>query len=127
MKTATITTIGIAVALIIAACAVFEDRLARVTTPEFASAALSAGCTGGREFIEAATVSLDPSTAALIAKGVETACALRADRAPISATVYDDPLDGFCATTKPLSADEAEPTTRSAFNAQRTEICEARP
>jgi len=127
MKTATVTTIGVAVALIIAACAVFEDRLGRVTTPDFASATITAGCTGGRAFIEAATAALDPTAAALVAKGVETACALRAKRAPISATVFDTPIDSFCAATKPLRDREADEQTLTAFNASRTQICEARP
>lgn len=126
MKTTTLAVIGVAVAAVIAACAVLEDHLARVTTPDFATAAIDAGCTGGREFVEAATAPLDSTAASLIVKGVEAACALRAKRTTISATVYDNPLDSFCASTGPLETAHANPAIRSAFNARRSEVCEAR-
>ncbi len=127
MKATTTAAIGLAAAVFITACVVVEDRLSEITTPEIAAAAVTTGCTGGREFVEAATAPLDPLAAALILRGVETACALSAERQPVSAIVYDDPLDGFCAQTSPLAAGEAEPETRAAFNTRRAALCESRP
>jgi len=125
MKATTTAAIGLATAILITACVVLEDRLGDVTTPEIAAAAITSGCAGGREFIEVATAPLDPLAAALILRGVETACALRAKRAPVSATIYDDPLDGFCAEAPILGPDEADPATRAAFNTRRATICGA--
>lgn len=127
MKATTSAALGLAAAVFITACVVLEDRLGTVTTPEIAAAAVTTGCTGGREFVEAATAPLDPLAAALILRGVETACALRAQRQPVTATVYDDPLDGFCAQTTPLAAGEVDAETRAAFNTRRAALCEARP
>jgi len=126
MKTITVTALGVAAAVLIAACALLEGRLARVTTPEIASAAITVGCTGGREFIETAIAGLDPAAAALIVNGVETACAIRAERTPISSTVYDTPLDGFCAEIEPLETGEADASIRAAFNARRDAVCVGR-
>ena len=125
MKATTTAAIGLAVAILITSCVVLEDRLGKATTPEIAAAAITSGCTGGREFIEVATAPLDPLAAALIVRGVEAACALRAERTPVSATVYDDPLDGFCAEAQSLETGEADPATRAAFNERRTAICGA--
>ena len=127
MKLIAKSAIGIAAAFLIVACIALEDRLARVSSPDAAATAINAGCTGGRDFVDAATASLDPTVAALIVKGVEAACALRAERIPISATVYDDPLDAFCAEIKSLTNGEAVDQTRVAFNASLTDVCEARP
>jgi len=82
---------------------------------------------GGRDFIDAATASLDPTAAAIIVKGVEAACALRAERKPISATIYDKPLDNFCAEIEPLHPSEATNEVRAAFNSNLNTVCEARP
>lgn len=126
MKTVTLTAIGLAAALVVAACALFEDRLARVTSSEFAAVAVDAGCHGGREFIEAATTSLDPTAASLLVKGVEAACALRAERTPVSAVVFDHPLDSFCAETSSLGVADAPADTRAIFNARRDAVCSGR-
>jgi hypothetical protein len=126
MKLIAKSAIGIAAAFLIVACIALEDRIAKVSSPEMASTAITTGCTGGRDFIEAATASIDPTAAALIVKGVEAACALRAKRTPVSATIYDDPLDAFCAETKPLASSDATDQTRTAFYASRTDVCEAR-
>lgn len=116
--------ISAAAAFLVAACVMFEDRLARMTTPEIAAAAIAASCVGGREFIAAATTSLDEATATLLNKGVETACALRTKRKPISATIYDAPLDQFCAESEPLKPDEVDEATRETFNATLLQYCE---
>jgi len=126
MKTITATSLGISAAVLIAACALLENRLVKVTTPEIASAAINASCIGGLEFVEAATATLDPTAAALIVKGVEAACALRAERRPISSSLYDMPLDGFCAEVSSLQPEEAEVSVRAAFNARHEEVCEGR-
>ena len=126
MKTTTITILGVATAFLVTSCVMFEDRIARVTTPEIAAAAITASCTGGLEFITAATATLDQTAAAILSKGVETACALRAQRNPISATIYDVPLDQFCAETVPLASDETDARTRHAFNTHYDQICGAR-
>jgi len=123
MKTTTTAVMGVATAFLIAACVMLEDRIARVTTPEIAAAAVTASCTGGRDFIVAATATIDQTAAAILAKGVETACALRAKRQPVSATIYDRPLDQFCADVGPLGSGEADQETRDAFNASHAQIC----
>lgn len=127
MKPATLLTISVASAALITSCVLFETRIADVTGPEVAAAIAAASCTGGREFVEAASATLDPATAAALVKGVETACALRAERTPISATRYDDPLDSFCAETPPLDTGDAAPAVRITFNTRRATLCEARP
>lgn len=124
MKATTYGAIGVATALLITACVLLEDRIANVTTPDFAAVAIDAGCAGGQEFLETAIAGVNPSAAKVIAEGVKAACDLRAERTPISATVYDNPISGFCAETKPLSTEEATPQTRAAFNTSRAQICE---
>ncbi len=124
MKTAT--TAAIAAAILVASCAVFEDRFALLTTPEFASATIDAGCEGGQDFLDTASANFDSPAVEIIAKGVEIACAIRAGRSPISATVYDVPLDAFCAQARPLQQSESDAPTRTAFNAEYAKICEGR-
>ena len=75
MKTTTTAIVGVATTFLVAACVMLEDRIARVTTPEIAAAAITASCTGGRDFIAAATATLDETSAAILNKGVEVACA----------------------------------------------------
>ena len=62
MKATTTAAIGLAAAVFITACVVLEDRLSEITTPEIAAAAITTGCTGGREFVEAATLSGQSNT-----------------------------------------------------------------
>ena len=95
MKSTTTAMLGIATTFLVAACVMLEDRIARVTTPEIAAAAIDASCTGGRDFVAAATATLDQTAATFLTKGVEVACALRAERKPISSTVFDAPSTSF--------------------------------
>ena len=126
MKATTTAITGFATAFLVAACVMFEDRIARITTPEIAAAAITASCTGGRDFIAAATATLDQTAAAILTKGIEAACTLRAERKPIASTVYDRPIDQFCHETASLAPGEADEVTRETFNTQRTKICEGR-
>lgn len=124
MKARTTVAFSVATASLVAACVVFEDRIAKVTSPELADAAITASCTGGRDFIAAATATLDETAASILMKGVDVACSLRAERTPISATIYDIPLDQFCADTQPLQAREAAQEVQQTFNAGLSKVCE---
>ena len=126
MKATTTATLGIATTFLVAACVMLEDRIARVTTPEIAAAAIDASCSGGRDFVAAATATLDQTAATILIKGVEAACALSAERKPISSTVFDRAIDQFCHETTPLASSEVDEVTRETFNTQRTQICGAR-
>lgn len=122
-----VTTMAVTMAILVAACAILEDRIARFAPPEVTAAALDAGCSGGREFIEAATAGLDSPAIAVILQGVQTACALRAERRPVSSVIYDAPLDNFCAQTNTLMKGEARAKVREAFNKSHGRICGGRP
>ena len=124
MKATTTAIIGVATSFLVAACVMLEDRIAQLTTPEIAAAAISTSCIGGRDFVAAATATLDQTASAVLVKGVEASCALRAERKPISSTVYDRAIDQFCHETAPLEPGEADDVSRDAFNSQRAQICE---
>lgn len=110
-------------ALGIVACDMLEDKITDVAGPEIAAFAVDTSCTGAPEFAETALEGLSPAIAGLVAEGIKRSCDLRPTRTTISATVYDRPIDQFCAEIPDLAPDGAGEETRNAFNARKLEIC----